>query len=229
MNGPLVAARWEWTLNPSISVGDVCKNGKCPDVVMVPDPGGHFAIAGYTILNLVLQSEGPVPAGELSGIRADVATTISNKECAGYLKALLDEAAVLTGQPYRDIMVVFDNTKFSYANLGPSTGEASGSFEDGTAGARISSSFKNEKFISADRSSFIRTQTALNFLAETLHHVGAHEKYRDGFYANALNAILVRQGKDEPRTYSDATNAAVSTASTYWHYKVDEACKKRHQ
>lgn len=149
--------------------------------------------------------QNPVPTGELERIRGDVEKAIAAKRCADFLKSLLDEAAVQTGQPYRDIMVTFDNIKFSYGDTGAYGGFATGSFENGTAAAVIHPFESN--FISADRSSFIRTQTAQNFLGETLHHVGTNGAYSDGAMANALNAILVRQGKDNPQKFPGRTVA----------------------
>jgi len=71
---------------------------------------------------------------ELARIRSDVEEAISARKCADFLKSLLNEAAVQTGQPYRDIMVTFDNTRFSYGDPGAGHGGiAPGSFEDETA------------------------------------------------------------------------------------------------
>jgi hypothetical protein len=68
-------------------------------------------------------------------------------------------------------------------------------------------------FINEDRSSYVRTATALNFLAETLHHVGENFSYTDAVYATALNAILVRKGKDFKRECSEKTEAEHHSAS----------------
>lgn len=53
--------------------------------------------------------------------------------------------------------------------------------------------------------------------------------YTDGFFANALNAILVRQGKDTKKTFSDRTEAEVQRASMYWHQRQFEVCKMRYE
>ena len=82
------------------------------------------------------QNPVPISPEELARIRSDVEKAISAKKCADFLKALLNEAAVQSGQPYRDIMVTFDNTKFFYGGNGPYGGLASGSFENGTAKAK---------------------------------------------------------------------------------------------
>jgi hypothetical protein len=166
-------------------------------------------------------------AAEHERIRNDVEKAIAAKACADFLKSLLDETAVLTGQPYRDIMVTFDNIHFSYGDTGAYGGTAKGSFENGTASAIIRPFERN--FISADRSAFIRTQTAQNFLGETLHHVGTNSSYTDGALANALNAILVTQGKDVRKTFSDRTEAEVQRASMYWHQKQFEICQMRYE
>lgn len=89
------------------------------------------------------------------------------------MKKPLDEAAVQTGEPYRDIMVTFDNTQFFYGGNLDFGGIALGRFEDGTARANLVQFEKN--FISADRSSYIRSETTQNALGETLHHVGTHK------------------------------------------------------
>jgi YD repeat-containing protein len=178
-----------------------------------------------TTARLILP-QNPVPTGELERVGSDIEKAIAAKRCADFLKALLDQTAILTGQPYRDIRVTFDNIKFSYGDTGAYGGFATGSFENGTAAAVIRPFESN--FISADRSAFIRSQTAQNFLGETLHHVGTNSAYTDGSFANALNAILVRQGKDSKKTFSDRTEAEVQRASMYWHQRQFEACKMRY-
>lgn len=122
-------------------------------------------------------------------------------------------------------MVTFDNIKFLYGTPGPGHGgEASGSFERENATALIRE-FK-EPFVSTDRSAFIRTQTAQNFLGETIH-VGTNGAYRDAL-ANALNTVLVRQGRDTQRQYSERTYAEIITASWYLHDRVFNACSMKY-
>ncbi len=197
-------------------------SGSGGEFVWMEEPG-----AGLETFVQNRQLQKPVTASELKRIRTDVEKAITAKLCADFLKALLDRAAVLTGQPYRDIMVTFDNINFTYGDTGAYGGFASGSFEGETAAAVIVPFEGN--FISADRSAFIRTQTAQNFLGETLHHVGTGSAYTDGFLANALNAILVSQGKDSEKTFSDRTKADVQVASMYWHSWQFEVCKIRYQ
>jgi hypothetical protein len=121
--------------------------------------------------------------------------------------------------PHRDIMVTFDNIKFSYQADG---GFAFGSFENDNATATIPTFEKN--FTSADRSAYIRMQTAQYFLGETLHHVGTHGAYRDAPMANALNTVLVRKGLEKPQTFTERNYFEVTTASNYWHQKVFTVC-----
>lgn len=182
--------------------------------------------SGIPLVGGAGEPQNPVPTGELERIGSDIEKAIAAKQCADFLKALLDETAILTGQPYRDIRVTFDNIKFSYGDTGAYGGFATGSFENGTAAAVIRPFESN--FISADRSAFIRTQTAQNFLGETLHHVGTNSAYTDGALANALNNILVRQGQDKFQRFPGRTVAEVQTASMYWHQKQYEACKMRY-
>ena len=166
----------------------------------------------------------PVSDKELTTIRADVEKAITAKPCADYLKAMLDQAAILTDEPYRDIMVTFDHIKFFYQADG---GFAFGSFEDGTAVATIRPFEKN--FTSAERSAFIRTQTAQNFLGETLHHIGTHSRYRDAVLATALNMVLVREGLDQEQTFSERNQAELTNASNYWHQRVFSVCGMRYK
>jgi hypothetical protein len=173
------------------------------------------------------QNPTPISQEELGRIRSDVEKAINAKKCADFLKELLDEAAVQSGEPYRDIMVTFDNTKFFSGGTGPYGGLAFGSFENDTARANLFQFEKN--FISADRSSFIRTQTAQNALGETLHHIGTHEAYDDATMANALNAIYVRQGKEPQKTFLGKTEAQAQAASIYWHPRVFDACSMRYK
>lgn len=216
------------TMGPGTSIVDVFIGGDSGGVA-----GGFGGEVGMVInpekppIAETLNPQNPVPTGELERIRGDIEKAIAAKDCADFLKALLDETAILTGQPYRDIMVAFDNIKFSYGNPGTGYGGyATGSFENGNAAALIRPFESN--FISADRSAFIRTQTAQNFLGETLHHVGTARAYSDGFFANALNNILVRQGRDKPRSFSDANMEEIQRASIYWHQRQYEACKMRY-
>jgi hypothetical protein len=125
-------------------------------------------------------------------------------------------------------MVTFDNIKFFYGKTGPGHGgEAYGSFERGDATALIRE--LKEPFVSTDRSAFIRTQTAQNFLAETIHHVGTNSAYSDAALANALNRVLFRQGKEPLRQFFERTAAQVNTASFYFHDRVFTACQVRYQ
>lgn len=48
--------------------------------------------------------------------------------------------------------------------------------------------------------------------------------YKDSEMATALNAILVRQGLDTPKEFSDETEADVYAAGLYWHGKVKSMC-----
>ena len=124
-------------------------------------------------------------------------------------------------------MVTFDNIQFFYGIPGPGHGgEAYGSFEHENATAVIREFVEN--FVSADRSAFIRTQTAQNFLGETIHHVGANGAYRDAALANALNTVLVRKGKDKTRRYSEKTEAEITAASWYLHDRIFNACQIRY-
>ncbi len=201
--------------------GDICY------IFPPADGSGRFGGGGSEDTGMVIETgpQNPVPTGELERIRGDVEKSIA--KCAGFLKALLDEAAVQTGQPYRDIMVTFDNIKFLYGTPGPGHGgEATGSFERGNATALIRE-FK-EPFVSTDRSAFIRTQTAQNFLGETFHHVGTNSAYRDAPLANALNRVLFRQGKEPLRQFFERTSAQINAASFYLHDRIFTACQVRY-
>ena len=177
--------------------------------------------------SLIPQDRVPIPAKELENIRGDVENAIGSKKCADFLKELLNEAAIQSGNPYRDIMVTFDNTKFFYGGTLGFGGIALGKFEDGTAQANLVEFEQN--FISTDRSAFIRTQTAQNALGETLHHLGTDEAYDDGVMANAINAIYVKEGWDVPKRFSSKTLFDASTASGYWHPKVMNRCAMRYE
>ena len=144
------------------------------------------------------------------------AHAIAAKKCADFLGS-------------RDIMVAFDSTKFSWGQFGSKAGIAPGSVEAGTAAAVIQTrAIPGNLANNADYVSTQRTLMAMDFLGETLHHVGLNSAYSDGVYANALNRIFERKGVDIHRDFSDANNAEVARASVYWHYKVDDVCKMRY-
>jgi YD repeat-containing protein len=46
----MLMPRYEWRFNDSPGGEDACKNGICPSVVTIDDPGGYFAIAGFDIV-----------------------------------------------------------------------------------------------------------------------------------------------------------------------------------
>jgi RHS repeat-associated protein len=84
-------------------------------------PGGGLGSGGNSIPEEgqeLTEGAGPVSQSpspsDLERIRGDVEKSIA--KCADFLKELLDETAILTGNPYRDIMVTFDNIKFSYGD-----------------------------------------------------------------------------------------------------------------
>ena len=95
--------------------------------------------------------------------------------------------------------------------------------------ATISNTINTEKMGGSlanqrDRHGYLISSTTQEFLGETLHHVGVGSMYSDGQMAKALNAILVRQGQDTPKKFSDLTMKDVDNASRYWHPKVWAAC-----
>src|SRR6267143_51791 len=77
-----------------------------------------------------------------------------------------------TGVGYRGIMTAFDATKFSCGPAGGHGAQASGSVEKGTAGAEIRP--REIPGYLANNADYVSTQRAImamDFLAETLHHV----------------------------------------------------------
>jgi hypothetical protein len=76
----MLMPRYEWRFNDSSGGEDACKNGVCPSVVTIDDPGGYFAVAGFDIVSntptmrvMTPQKTNPncienaVPGGKLSG------------------------------------------------------------------------------------------------------------------------------------------------------------------
>lgn len=213
-----------WSNDPSGPLGSV--NYARAQVQLQPQKKPNDPIAEWIVSQIGEPPPPPTPitGNELAQIRTDVEQSIAT--CNAYLRSLLDEAAIQTGQPYRDIMVTFDNIDFFYGDTRGFGGMALGSFESNNASAILKPFESN--FISDGRSSFVRTQTAQNFLAETLHHVGTNKAYDDAAMARALNRIFVSQGRDEPRKFSSANLAEISRASGYWHPFVVNACKVKY-
>lgn len=57
----LFMPRYEWRFNDSPGGEDACKNGVCPSVVTIEDPGGYFAIAGFDIVTNAIVPRALVP------------------------------------------------------------------------------------------------------------------------------------------------------------------------
>jgi hypothetical protein len=86
---------------------------------------------------------------------------------------------------------------------------------------------KKEKFVNAGRTEFLTNITTYSFFGETLHHVGMGSNYGDGVMAQAVNNILVRQGKEKAQTFDlrDLDGREIHRASAYWHPKVEFLCR----
>jgi len=152
---------------------------------------------------------------------------LENNKCRGFLNQLLNEAYTQTGKPYSDILTIFDHIRFYWGDTGPIYGGFAYT-EHGTPAATISNRVNTEKIGGSlanqiDRHNFLVRQTAQTFSGETLHHVGAGGAYNDGVMANALNTILVRQGLDTPKAFSERPSD-IDNSSRYWHPKVELFC-----
>lgn len=148
--------------------------------------------------------------------------------CNNFLNGLLNEAKAETGKSYGGILATFDQIKFYWGDTGSIYGGFAYS-EHGAPAATISNAINTEKMGGSlanqrDRMGYLVSQTTQDFLGETLHHVGAGGAYTDGVMANALNTILVGQGRDTPKVFSDRTMKDIDNASRYWHPKVWSAC-----
>jgi hypothetical protein len=163
---------------------------------------------------------------ELVVYRARISEMLSNPTCGNFLKQLLNEAQTVTGRSYNDVLSTFDTIKFYWKYEGPSYG-GHALFEQGKPAATISDTVKTEKFINEGRTRFLISQTTYSFLGETLHHVGVGGMYGDGVMAQALNNILVKQGKDSPQTFDirDINGKEINRAGLYWHHKVENFCR----
>jgi YD repeat-containing protein len=171
-----------------------------------------------------------VGADELKAYRGRIERLLKDEKCATFINQLLNEANTLTNRSYNEVLGTFDSIKFYWTAEKPWHG-GHALFEKGSPIATINNMVKTEKFISADRSGYLISTTAHSFLAETLHHVGVGGMYGDGEMAQALNNILVRQGKAEPRTFDlrGVDPVGVEAASMYWHPKVENYCRAARQ
>jgi hypothetical protein len=167
---------------------------------------------------------------DLKAYKARIEQMLKDPECARFINKLLNEAKTLTGRFYNDVLVTFDSIKFYWVK--ESTGKGGHAFfEKGSPVATIGNTIKTEKFISADRTGFLIGMSTQSFFGETLHHVGVGGMYGDGVMAQALNNILVSQGKAQPQTFDlrGVDPKGVDDASTYWHPKVWDHCKAPRQ
>lgn len=59
--------RYEWRFNDSSGGEDACKNGVCPSVVTIDDPGGYFAVAGFDIISNTPATRAMIPQNPVEG------------------------------------------------------------------------------------------------------------------------------------------------------------------
>jgi hypothetical protein len=143
LNGPMVATNYSWKYNPSIGGGDACKNGKCPDVVVVKDPGGYFAIAGYTVISSgLLPQKSAMTSDQVTAIRDSIGGMLTDA-CANFIDKLI---SAQTGKPYdskTQLLTDFDKVTsgkgglFWGGNQPGSGGDAPGSIATGNASIQI--------------------------------------------------------------------------------------------
>jgi hypothetical protein len=159
-----------------------------------------------------------VPESDRAFFRSRVAATIEIEPCKKFLEELFAE--LNNGSTVKGILTTFDNEKFYWQNTGPYGGAVT--YENGKKVILIGNSYKTEKFLSADRTGYLISQTTLTFLDETIHEVRPGNS--DGAMANAVNAILVRKRKDIRKVYSDSNMGEIQKASMYWHPKLWDQC-----
>jgi hypothetical protein len=92
--GAGVVPIYGWQYNGSPGGDDACKNGVCPEVVTVEDPGGYFEIVGYNLIaNAVAFRRLAPPPVDVDGVRNNIAGWLSNRDCSSYVTKLISEAA----------------------------------------------------------------------------------------------------------------------------------------
>jgi len=189
--------------------------------------GETFSFSGYMGGGATLQQTSqpqktPVSPEDLKNFRDRIKQTLKNPDCQTFLQKIFDEAKAATGVSPTDILDTFDQVQFYWENTSPYGGEAYNS-KDNKPIAKVHNAFKTEKFISADRTGFLISQTTEDFLAETLHHVSPTHSgglvFNDLVMANAVNAVLIKKGKDSKRQFP-----TIQAASIYWHPLVWAAC-----
>jgi RHS repeat-associated protein len=172
----------------------------------------------------------PVPKEEEEAYRDRIAEMLEDHFCSNFIKQLLNEVRRQTGRPYLSVFTAFAKTKFYWGKVTSHGGSAYWEdWQHGVRGATIDNIIKTEKPVGSlsnqrDRYGFLISQTTHYFFGETLHSMGVGRLYGDGEFANALNSILVRQGRDIGRVFSDRSERDVSNASVYWHQRVFETC-----
>jgi len=172
-----------------------------------------------------------VGSEDLKAYRARIEEMLKNKKCADYIQRLLNEVKTQTGRSFGEILTTFDAVRFYWANTDGAHGGYAYWEEMGTVhAADIMNRVNTEKMGGSranqmDRRAFLISETTQAFLGETMHHLSQGGRmYGDGEMANALNAVLVRQGLDTPKVFSDQTDTDLENASRYWHPKVASAC-----
>ena len=195
---------------------------------------GHwiYAPAPFLHINFMQQPRlGRVGSEDLKAYKARIAQMLNNKTCWDFIQELLNEVKAQTDTPSNDILTTFDSMRFYWAKL-PAWQGGEAYWEDmGTVRAasinntinteRIGGSLANQQ----DRRAFLIAQTTGSFLGETMHHLAQGSRmFGDGVMANALNAILVRQGRDTHQKFAERTQQEVENASRYWHPKMQSAC-----
>jgi len=222
-----------WIPDDSLDWGEVDLEKQ---IVTVHDGGGgRFVwIPGPSIQTTLTPKKRQrtlVGGDDLEAYKARIVKMLTDEDCWNYIQALLNEVQRQTGKQYGDILTTFNTMRFYWAQADGSHGGFSYWEEIGMVkAADIADTIKYEKMGGSpanqlDRRGHLISATTYAFLGETMHHLSqSGSMYGDGEMANALNAVLVSQGRDTPRRFSDLTQTATENASRYWHPKVESAC-----
>lgn len=235
-------ARYKWRFNDSLGGEDACKNGVCPDVVTVEDPGGYFEIDGYETMaskpamramgyfktqqkkstpqNPAGPGERPMSPEDIARLKSDMEYLLTDENCMSFVNNLVTKA--MEQNPQQTLAGglgdVFDTVQAQTNGGYFWAANVPGSTLTGGAGgyAQISLKWNNAKTVLGDATFYSSFRTADDL--RVIFAVGAlHETIHQmtGLDDTKLSiALATIRGED----------LSQAKGSLYWGQPLDNAC-----
>jgi len=235
----LFMPRYEWRFNDSPGGEDACKNGVCPSVVTIDDPGGYFVIAGFDIISNMPAMRAAIPQNtvpfDIPGIRTGLQDALNRKGCRELVESLLNAVQSKKNSLVKgtDIMALFEsvvNGKGGFTRTAPpgsaGYGSPTGQISKGDAGIFLIGRAKWSPELQL-------TFDIMGALHELMHLAASNKYYTDKQFADAVhdNPAYKSRGNyppDTPALAKELKNPNAIGWSIYWNDLLRQKCFENH-